>query len=109
MRILGILFVAVYVLSSHAIGQARFAGKVVDVLDGRTLIVETSAGRITTQLQYIETPEPEQPLHKTVRDHLANLALGKVVEFRPLRLQNKITVGRVEIGGIDLGLQLIRN
>jgi len=109
MRVLGILFLALVALSSLALGQARFAGKVVDVIDGRTLVIETNAGKVTAQLQYIETPEPEQPLHKVVRDHLASLAVGKVVEFRPLRLEGKVTVGRVEIGGVDLGLQLVRN
>jgi endonuclease YncB( thermonuclease family) len=109
MRVLGILFLALVALSSLTSGQARFAGKVVEVIDGRTLVIETNAGRITAQLQYIETPEPEQALHKVVRDHLASLAVGKVVEFRPLRLEGKVTVGRVEIGGVDLGLQLVRN
>ena len=108
MRVLDIFFLAVF-LSSLAVGQARFAGKVVEAVDGRTLVIETSAGRITAQLQYIETPEPDQQLHTVVRDHLASLAVGKLVEFRPLRLDGKITVGRVEIGGIDLGLQLVRN
>lgn len=109
MRVLGILFLALVVLSSLSHGQARFAGKVVEVIDGRTLVIETSAGKITAQLQYIETPEREQQLHSVVRDHLASLAIGKVVEFRPLRLDGKVTIGRVEIGGVDLGLQLVRN
>lgn len=108
MRVLGILFLAV-VLSSLTLGQARFAGKVVEVIDGRTVVIETNAGRVTAQLQYIETPEPEQQLHTVVRDHLASLAVGKLVDFRPLRLEGKITVGRVEVGGVDLGLQLVRN
>lgn len=109
MRVLGTLFLVLVVLSSLAFSQARFAGKVVEVIDGRTLVIETSAGKVTAQLQYIETPELEQPLHTVVRDHLASLAIGKVVEFRALRLEGKITVGRVEIGGVDLGLQLVRN
>lgn len=108
MRVLGAIFLTV-LLSSLSFGQARLAGKVIEVIDGRTIIVETTAGRVTAQLQYIETPEPEQPLHQTVRDHLANLALGKVVEFRPLRLNDKVTVGKVELGGVDLSLQLIRD
>jgi micrococcal nuclease len=108
MRVLGILFLSV-VLSSLTFGQVRFAGKVVEVIDGRTVVIETSAGKVTAQLQYIETPAPEQQLHTVVRDHLASLAVGRVAEFRPLRLDGKVTVGKVEIGGVDLGLQLVRN
>jgi endonuclease YncB( thermonuclease family) len=96
-------------VAPEAYGQVRLAGKVVEVIDGRTVVIETNAGKLTARLQYIESPEPEQPLYTVVRDHLASLALNKVVEFRPLRLDDKITVGRVEMGGVDLGLQLVRN
>lgn len=109
MRIPSFLFATLLIFGSAAFGQARLVGKVVEVIDGRTMVIDTNAGRITAQIQYIESPEPGQPLHATVRDHLASLALNKVIDFRPLRLDEKVTVGQVELAGVDLGLQLVRN
>lgn len=105
------LFSTIFLLLAAAAvsGQARFSGKVVEVLDGRTMMVETSAGKLKTQLQYIETPEPDQPLHSVVKGHLENLALGKMVEFRPLRVEDGASIGLARIGGVDLSLQLIRD
>ena len=102
--IIAVLFTAIV-----AGGQARFTGRVVEVIDGRTMVVETSAGKINAQLQYIETPEPEQQLHDVVKKHLANMAVGKMVDFRPLRIGTGLTVGQATIGGVDVGMQLIRD
>jgi len=89
--------------------QARFSGKVVEVIDGRTMVLETNAGRITARLQFVETPEPEQSLHATVREHLSNLSFGKLIEFTPSRIADRITIGRALIDGVDLSAQLIRD
>lgn len=90
-------------------GQARFAGKVVEVLDGRTLVIDSNAGKIKVELQYVETPAAEQSLHSVAREHLSKIAVGKVVEFQPVRISDGFTIGRVTIGGVDLSLQMIRD
>ena len=85
------------------------SGKVVEVTDGRTLVLETSAGRINAQLQYIEVPEDGQPLFGVTRGHLSNLSFSKIVELKPQRIVRGKTIGRVTIDGVDLSLQMIRD
>lgn len=92
-----------------ASAQASLAGKVVEVIDGRTLVVETSAGKITAQLQFIEVPEPEQSLRNEVKEHLSKLAAGKSVEFKPVRIVGGKTIGRMTMDGVDLSIQMIRD
>jgi endonuclease YncB( thermonuclease family) len=99
----------VAVCAAAASAQASLAGKVVEVVDGRTLIVETGAGMITAQLQYIETPEPEQPMRREVTAHLSKLAVGRDVEFKPLRIFSGKTIGKMSVDGIDLSLQMLRD
>lgn len=89
--------------------QSRMPGKVVEVLDGRTVILETNTGRIKAVLQNIEVPEPEQQLYGVVKDHLSKLLLGKVVEFQPSRILDDRTVGRFMLGGVNVSLQMIRD
>lgn len=96
-------------LATSSIAQARFVGNVLEVIDGRTLVLETNAGRMTVRLQYVETPEPEQALHATVREHLSNLTTGKTIEFVPNRISDRVTIGRASLGGVDLSAQLIRD
>jgi endonuclease YncB( thermonuclease family) len=104
------LALALIVLSAmSAVGQARFAGKVVEVVDGKTVFVDTNTGRIKAELQYVEIPEPEQPMHAAVKEHLAKIALGRIVEFKPVRIGEGLTVGRVTIGSVDLSMQMIRD
>ncbi len=101
--------IALFFAALNASGQAIFSGRVVEVIDGRTLVVETSAGKITSQLQFVETPEPDQPLHQVVKDHLGRMAIGKMVAFRAQRVENGRTFGLATIDGVDLGMQLIRD
>ncbi len=80
------------------------------VLDGRTLVVESSSNvKITLQLQYIEVPEPGQLLEQTVKDHLRKLTYGKTVNFSANRFYNSRTVGQVFLGDIDLSRQMLRD
>ena len=85
-------------------------GKVVEIIDGKTAVVETPAsGKITVVLQFIETPEVEQPLYEIVRQHLADLILGKTVELMPRRILNTATIGQVFLNGVDISQQMIRD
>ena len=65
--------------------QSRLFGKIVEIVDGRTVTMETSAGRVTVRLQFIEVPEPEQPLHTVVREHLARFAVEQTAELVAVR------------------------
>jgi len=96
-------------LSFSASAQARLFGTVVDVIDGRTVVLETDAGKTTVQLQFIDVPEPEQALHKTVRDHLKQLLLGKAVEFKALSLTPGKFGGQLTVAGVDISAQMLRD
>lgn len=87
--------------------QTRLTGKVVEVVDGRTVAMETSAGRMTVRLQFIEVPEPEQPLHAVVRQHLAKFVTGRMADLVVLRIVDGVTVGRLSVGDVDLSAQMI--
>ena len=96
-------------LAAGTQAQTRLTGTIVEVIDGRTMVLDTNAGRITARLQFIETPEPEQPLHATVRDHLSKLTAGKTIEFVPSRMVERVTIVRAMADGVDLSAQLIRD
>jgi endonuclease YncB( thermonuclease family) len=103
------LFVAIFAISAFA--QRNFAGKVVEVVDGKTVVIElTGGGKMTAALQYIETPEADQPLTREVKQHLGQLVLGQVVEFRAQRISTDvIIVGQLMLGSVDISQQMLRD
>lgn len=106
------IHVVVLVAAFALTGSAQFlttGGEVVDVIDGRTIIVASPAGRVKIELQFIEVPEPQQQMHDAAKNHLRDLLLGKVVEYRPFRLFGDRTVGRVTLNKIDISLQMLRD
>lgn len=106
-HILAVVFVLVSGLS--AFGQSRIAGRVVEILDGRTMVLETNSGRMRVQIAYIETPESEQATYAIVKDHLTKMLAGTVVEFRPIRIGDTNSMGTIDLRGVDVGMQLIRD
>jgi endonuclease YncB( thermonuclease family) len=91
-------------------GQQRMVGKVVDVANGKTVVIELSDGKkITAELEYVEIPEPEQPLSQVIREHLKNLALGKNVELVAKVILPKHVIGKVFLGDVNLSQQLLRD
>lgn len=106
-NILIVVVVLLLVLSAHA--QKTFTGKVVDIVDGRTFVIETESGRMTGAIQYVEVPEPEQPLSRIVREHLEKLILGKTVTFIPNGFASNAIAGKAYLNDLDLGQQLVRD
>jgi micrococcal nuclease len=111
MKNLSPLLLVAFILTLTASGfsQRIFIGRVVEVIDGKTFVLEVDSGKITGTLQYIEVPEPEQPLSRIVRDHLQKLVFGKTVEFFPSGLTSKAAVGKMYLNGVDMGQQLVRD
>ena len=100
----------VLAFSQTAFSQRLLGGKVVEVIDGKTAVVEIqSSGRLTVVLQFIETPESEQPLHQTVKEHLKKLILDKYVQVLPQGISQARTVGQIFLGGVDVSQQMIRD
>ena len=96
-------------LAVAGFSQSMYTGRVLEIVDGKTFVLEFDGGKLTVSLQYIEVPEPEQPLHRVVRDHLQKLVLGKTVVFLPNNLTANASVGKAYVDGIDLGQQLVRD
>ena len=104
------LFIFVTCCSHSAFAQLKFNGKVVEVVDGKTVVIELETkNRLTAELQYIEVPESQQQLHQIVKDHLQALLLGKFVEFRANALATTKTVGQIFSDGVDISQQMIRD
>lgn len=105
-----LLIIFTLIFSIAAVGQRKFSGTVVDVLDGRTVVLEMPAGgKLTFELQYIEVPESEQQLHQTVREHLQQMVYGKQVEFLPRGFTETKTMGQLFVGGVDVSQQMLRD
>lgn len=104
-----ILLLIVFLSAYSGFSQRKFGGKVVEIIDGKTAVIEMHTGRLIAVLQYIETPEANQPLYQTVRNHLSGLVLGKKVEFLPQRIVPGKTIGQMVAGGADVSRQMIRD
>jgi endonuclease YncB( thermonuclease family) len=107
----GIIFVAIVLALTafSAYPQQRFSGKVTEVLDGKTFVMQTINGKFTCVLQYIEIPEPEQPLRQAVKDHLEKIILSQFGEFKPLSVMKDRLVGQLMIGNVDISQQMLRD
>jgi endonuclease YncB( thermonuclease family) len=109
-----ISFIFVVFSLQTAFSQGLVNGTVVDVVDGRTLIVANSTGnKINVRLRYLEIPEPEQPLFDVVKNHLKDLALGKKIYVTKVQIFSNYTLGVVLINEraakFDLSQQMIRD
>lgn len=102
-------FILIAFFSVVTFAQTAITARVAEAIDGRTLALETSAGRMIAQLQYIEVPEDGQPLFDVTKDHLSKLTFGKSVELKPQRIVRGKTIGRITLDGVDLSLQMIRD
>jgi endonuclease YncB( thermonuclease family) len=110
MKKLLFLAFALLFLTFTAPAQRKFNGRVVDVIDGRTVVLALQNGtRVDLKLQFIEIPEPEQALHDVMREHLKQLVLGKVVEFDPRGIGFATASGQLYLQGIDIGGQMLRD
>lgn len=111
MRNVNPIFSFLFILALATLGysQSTLAGRVVQVIDGKTVVIEISSGKLTAELQYIEVPEPEQPLHGTVREHLEKLVLNKDVVFRSTGFAPGKTFGQIFVSSADVAVQMLRD
>lgn len=112
MKILKLLFLLAILLAFtvSSFAQNGFSGTVVEVLDGRTVVIELhTKSKITAQLQYVEVPEPGQVFHDVVKTHLEQLVLGKAVLFKPRAITSKNSIVQLFTNGVDVSQQMIRD
>jgi endonuclease YncB( thermonuclease family) len=109
-----ISFIFVVFSLQTAFSQGLVNGTVVDVIDGRTLVVSNSIGKeINVRLRFLEIPEPEQPLYDVVKNHLKDLAVGKKIFVTKIQIFSNYTLGVAMLNEknakIDLSQQMIRD
>ena len=99
----------ILVSAAAAFGQMTSPGEVVEVIDGRTVIVKIPTGNVKVELQYIDVPEVGQPMRDTMRDHLSALILGKTVLFRPTTFSAGRSTGSLMLNDVDVSQQMLRD
>lgn len=102
-------FLAILMFAASGSAQLTMHGEVVDVIDGKTVLVAIPGARVKVELQYIDVPEPGQHLYDTVKQHLRQLVVGKSVEYRPKTLLRDRAIGRLMIKNIDISQQMLRD
>ncbi|HMT06460.1 MAG TPA: thermonuclease family protein [Pyrinomonadaceae bacterium] len=109
MRVILQSLVLVFSLTWLASAQMTVSGTAIDVIDGKTVLIELPNGKIRAELQYIEVPERGQELHETVVKHLRGLVAGRSVSFRAQQIATDRSVGLLMIGEVDIAQQMLRD
>ena len=104
-----LLFVIFLLASPQVNAQNRTYGEVVDVINGKTVVVMVPTGRVKVELQYIDVPEAGQPLHSAMSDHVKSLVVGKSVELQTKGFTRDTLTGKLILNGVDVSQQLLRN
>jgi micrococcal nuclease len=97
------------ICAASAAAQLGNGGEVVDVIDGRTVIVAVPTGNVTLELQYIDVPAPGQALHSVVKDHLRKMLVGKSVLIQTKGFTPGKAMGKLTFQGVDISQQLLRD
>jgi endonuclease YncB( thermonuclease family) len=109
-RILSIALLALLCLSlrTHA---STLQVRVVEIQDGKTIIVENTGRRMKVILKAADAPEMDQPVGSLARQHLSDLILGKqvAVELAGMDYGSRYFIARVFSGEVDISLQMIRD
>jgi endonuclease YncB( thermonuclease family) len=104
-----VVLVAVVLQVAPTDAQTMLPGKVVDVLDGKTIAVALSTGEVKVELEYIDVPEPGHLLSGEIREHLRTLVFGKAIEYRPRFISKDRTTGTVLLNGVNISEQMLRD
>ena len=104
-----VFFLSFLFLIPSVFAQAPLQGQVVEVIDGRTCILEDPGKeKYIVQLQFIEIPEDEE-FAQIVKSHLEKMILNKPATFHFKKAQNNINIGKIVVNQIDITLQLLRD
>jgi endonuclease YncB( thermonuclease family) len=103
------IVIVLFLTAISAYPQRKFGARVIEVIDGKTCVLQVPGGKLTVLLQYIEVPDPDQPLFNTVKQHLEGLVLDKAVEFMPRGVIRDRTVVRLFVKNVDVSQQMLRD
>lgn len=91
------------------VAAQRFAGRVLQVTDGDTVIVARGRGQVTVRLFGIDAPEGAQPFGREATAMLSQRVLGKVidVDMKDVDQYGRL-VAAISIDSWDIGEELVR-
>lgn len=99
------------IVSFSVVAQTMvFQGKVIEVLDGSTVVVQTQTkSQFVVKCQAVTTPQPEESFAEVSRQRLSSLVLGQTVsvEYRKPSESGRI-VGTIFLNGQDVCLDQIQ-
>jgi endonuclease YncB( thermonuclease family) len=109
-HLIRIILLVALLLSVYTLGSASaLEGQVVEVVDGGTITVISLKRPVKVRLIGMAALDPNQPYADVARQHLSDLILNKYVVVRYSRLQDGYLVGKVLLGDMDVGAQMIRD
>lgn len=105
-----LIFCIICCLFSGMTQAETFVSKVVAVLDGDTVLIHHGGGMLKVRLVDIDAPEKDQPFGAASQRSLANMVLGKTVQFAS---QARDIYGRMvaqlSVDGLDVNAEQIRS
>ena len=88
---------------------SELQGKVVEVVDGETVVVSYANHFATVRLYTAAAPKKGHPLAEVVHQHPADFVLGRIVSIRYSGMESDVINGLVFVNGNDIGLQMVRD
>ena len=104
-----LIFTAIvaFVTNSHV--TEIITGKVINIADGDTLVIQHGYDEIKIRLYEIDTPELDQPYGNEAKQALYDLAFNKTVTVTIETIDDYgRIVGKVYIRGLDVNAELIK-
>ena len=94
---------------TSSINSFAFSGKVINVIDGDSIILQRENHEEMIRLRQIDAPEFKQPYGKKAKQALSNMILGKIVQIKGQKKDsyNRI-LGTVFFNDEDINLKMIR-
>jgi endonuclease YncB( thermonuclease family) len=107
-RSLLLFFVAA--LAATSASAASLIGKVTEVHEGDLVTIMSLNKPVRIKLMGVDAPDADQPHFETARQHLSDLAYGKMVlvEYSGL-VQSRYILGKMFVDQQDIGAQMIRD
>jgi endonuclease YncB( thermonuclease family) len=108
MKILPLLsLIALASISSFA--QREISGHVTQIISGDTFVLQTRSVDYSIKLQFVDAPEPGQPMYAAAKDHLSQFVLNKDVSFELASISSGVFPARIVVDGADLSAQMLRD
>lgn len=109
---LGVCLTILLTFTISSAFQLKIVGHITEVVDGERITVTAlnNGSQFSVRLLGIDAPEHDQPVGKLAHDHLAILALGKIVTFGVTGQDAAgVFFSRVFVQNLDLGEQMVRD